>query len=439
MAPNVFQFLTTDLWRIRLRDLPPLKAFLTRQLRIIVLTLRGFIVDKSQLRASSLTMFSLLSVGPLIALAFGVAKGFGMEEMLKTQVINRIPAQEEILTEITNYAKALLENTRGDIIASFGIVLLLWAVMKVLNNIEVSVNEIWHIERSRSWRRKLVNYLASIIVAPILLVMYTSIPAFLSTQITLAAGKTELLLKISPFLFWLLKLSPYVFIFGIFVFIYVLIPNTRVKFTSGMLGGVIAGTIFLVVQWIYINFQVGLTRYNPIYGSLAALPLLVIWLYLGWNIFLLGAEYAYAHQNVDNYEFEPDFSNISPRFRKLLAIQILQLLARRFSNSDPPLGATDISHELEIPIRHVSEILSDLVKCGLVSDVHRLESDAMVFQPASDIHRWTLNYTLSALEKKGVNQIPVGKSQDLQRLTEALEKVGDVVEASSANKLITDI
>jgi len=439
MTTNVFQFLTTDLWRIRLGDLPPLNAFLIRHLRIIVLTLRGFIVDKSQLRASSLTLFSLLSIGPLIALAFGLAKGFDMEELLETQVINRIPAQEEILTQITEYAKALLLNTRGDVIAGFGILLLIWSVLKVLNNIETSLNEIWHVEKSRSWRRKVSNYLAFLLIAPFLLVIYTSIPAFLSTQITLFAGKTDLVLKISPMLFWLLKLAPYAIIFVIFAFIYILIPNTHVKFVSGMLGGIIAGTIFHLVQWIYINFQVGIARYNPIYGSLAALPLLLIWLYLGWNILLLGAEYAYAHQNVDNYELEPDFANISPRFRKLLALQILQLLARRFSMSDPPLEAAEISHELEIPIRHVTEILSDLVKCGLVSDVHRPDSDTLVFQPANDIHLWTLNYTLTVMEKNGVNQIPVGKSQELQRLMEALEEVGDVVEKSSVNKLITDI
>jgi len=439
MTTKVLQILSTDIWRLRLRDLPPVKAFFLRQLRIVVLTVRGFVKDKCPIRASSLTFFSLLSVGPLIALAFGIAKGFGMEEFLETQVINKIPAQEEVLQDITQYAKALLEETKGAVVVGFGVVVLIWSVVKLLVHIETSVTDIWKIKRSRAWKRKIVNYLAFLIIAPLLLVIYTSVPVFLSSQVMEISDKTVILDKISPVLIWLLNWSPYVITCGIFTFIYLIIPNTRVNFLSGMFGGIIAGTIFIIVQWMYISFQIGVTRLNPIYGSLAALPLLLIWLNLGWNIFLAGAEYTYAHQNVDNYEYGPDFSKISPHFRRLLALQILQLLALRFSKSEPPLGAPAISNELEIPIRHVSEILSVLVSCGLVSDIHLQESNDHVFQPASDIRLWTLNYAITAMEKNSVNEIPVGRSQDMRILAEALGKMGEAMETSPGNKLITDL
>ena len=439
MTTKVSQFFSIDLWRLRLQDLPPAKSFFVRHLRIIVLTVRGFFEDRCPIRASSLTFFSLLSVGPLIALAFGIAKGFGMEEFVEIQVLKKIPAQEEVLQQITQYAKAPLEETKGAIVVGVGVVVLIWSVVKVLVHIERSVTDIWKIKRSRSWKRKIINYLAFLSIAPLLLVIYTSVPAFLSSQIMLIADKTVILDKISPALIWFLNWSPYLMICGIFTFIYLIIPNTRVHFVSGLLGGIISGTVFIAVQWLYISFQVGVTRLNPIYGSLAALPLLLIWLNLGWNIFLMGAEYSYAHQNVSSYEYEPDFLNISPHFRRLLALQILRLLALRFSRSEPPLRASQISHELEIPIRHVSTILSNLVSCGLVSDVHRQESDEHVFQPASDIHLWTLSYTIAALEKNGVNQIPVGKSEDMRRLEEALAKMGDAMETSPSNTLITDV
>jgi len=362
-----------------------------------------------------------------------------MEEFVEIQVLKKIPAQEEVLQQITQYAKAPLEETKGAIVVGVGVVVLIWSVVKVLVHIERSVTDIWKIKRSRSWKRKIINYLAFLSIAPLLLVIYTSVPAFLSSQIMLIADKTVILDKISPALIWFLNWSPYLMICGIFTFIYLIIPNTRVHFVSGLLGGIISGTVFIAVQWLYISFQVGVTRLNPIYGSLAALPLLLIWLNLGWNIFLMGAEYSYAHQNVSSYEYEPDFLNISPHFRRLLALQILRLLALRFSRREPPLRASQISHELEIRIRHVSTILSNLVSCGLVSDVHRQESDEHVFQPASDIHLWSLSYTIAALEKNGVNQIPVGKSEDMRRLEEALAKMGDAMETSPSNTLITDV
>lgn len=395
--------------------------------------------DHCQLRASSLTFFSLLSVGPAVALAFGIAKGFGMEKFLETQIVDKIPAQEEVLQQVIQYAHALLENTKGGVIAGIGIVLLLWSVLKLLSHIEMSFNEIWHISESRSWKRKISNYLSFIVIAPILLMMYTSIPMLISSQITLIAGKITILQKVSPFLFALLKLSPYVLICSLFTVIFLLIPNIRVNFISGLLGGIIAGIIFMIVQQVYIQFQIGVSRYNPIYGSIAALPLLLIWLNLGWIILLIGAEYSFAHQNVDMYEFEPDYANISPHFKRLLTLQVLHLMAKRFSANEPPISAIKISKSLEIPRRQVLKILDDLIDCGLLSIIQQEEFEDPAFQPASDINLWTVKFVTEAMERKGVNNIPITKTREMKRLKEAMENIGAAIEASPANKLIKDI
>ena len=439
MLSKIINYITTDIWRIRLRDYPSVQSFLIRHLRIIILAIRGFLEDRCLLRASALTFYSLLSVGPVVALAFGIAKGFGMEKLLETQIVDRIPAQEEVLQQITQYAHALLANTQGGVIAGIGVVLLIWSVLKVLNHIEMSFNEIWHIKKSRSWKRKISNYLSFIVIAPILLMMYTSIPVFISTQITVIAAKITILQKISPLLFAILKLSPYVLIWGLFTVIYLLIPNTRVNFVSGLLGGIIAGTIFLLVQWAYINFQVGVAKYNPIYGSLAALPLLLIWLNLGWIILLIGAEYSFAHQNVETFEFEPDYSSISLHFKRLLTLRILHLLAKRFAASDPPLSATQISQILKIPSRHVRDTLSELIECGLVSNMQPDRYEESAFQPASDINLWTIKYVTNAMERSGVNHIPVAQTRELQKIEETLQKIDAVVESSSDNKLLRNI
>ncbi|MGD2271310.1 MAG: YihY/virulence factor BrkB family protein, partial [Desulfobacterales bacterium] len=183
MKSKVIHYLNTDIWRIRLSDLPIKKSFLIRHIRIIVLAIRGIIEDKCLQRASTLTFYSLLSIGPVVALALGIAKGFGLEKRLESQVLDRLPAQEEVLNQILQYARILLENTKGGIIAGIGIVILFWAVLKVFNHIELAFNDIWQIKKSRSWRRKLSNYLAFIVIAPILLMMYSSLPVFITTQL----------------------------------------------------------------------------------------------------------------------------------------------------------------------------------------------------------------------------------------------------------------
>jgi membrane protein len=439
MKSKIIAYLNTDMWRIRLGDLPLKKSFFIKQIRIFVLTIREFKADKCLLRASALTFYSILSIGPVVALALGIAKGFGLEKMLERQVLDKLPAQEAVLSQILQYARILLENTKGGVIVGIGIIILFWAVLRVFNHIERAFNDIWQIKKTRMWRRKLSNYLAFILLAPILLMMYSSIPVFITSQLGLIAERIVIFQKISPLIFFLLKLFPYFLIWGLFTFIYVLIPNTRVNFISGLLAGIIAGTIYLLVQWGYIIFQIGVTRYNPIYGSLAALPLLLLWLHLGWVILLFGAEYSYAHQNVDSYEFEPDYLKISPYFKKLLTLQIVHLMLKKFSSGEAPLNAVNISQKLEIPIRLVHQILEDLEECGLVTNIKPDDYEESIYQPASDIGAWTIKYVMDALERRGVNQLPVAQTQELNALSEKLRELGETIEMSPANILIKDI
>ena len=146
------EFITTDIWRFRLEDLPFGKSFLIKQLRIIILTLRGFDEDKCFFRASSLTFYTLLSIVPVVAMLFGVAKGFGFERMLKKEIFERFPgeAQQEVLTKVIEFAESMLEATKGGLIAGIGLIVLFWSVIKVLSNIEASLNDIWEIKQQRS-------------------------------------------------------------------------------------------------------------------------------------------------------------------------------------------------------------------------------------------------------------------------------------------------
>jgi len=140
-------FVTIDIWRMQLKNYSRTKAFLIQQLRVIVLAVRGFAEDKCKFRASALTFFSLLSIVPVIAMMFGIAKGFGLENRVQAEILKRLEGQEEVATQIIDFANSLLENASGGFMAGIGVVFLLWTIVKLLGNIENSFNEIWGVKR----------------------------------------------------------------------------------------------------------------------------------------------------------------------------------------------------------------------------------------------------------------------------------------------------
>jgi membrane protein len=439
LISNFFHFIRVDIWRIRLADLPFGRSFLIKQLRMIILAFRGYDEDRCLLRASSLTFYTLLSIVPVAAMFFGVAKGFGFERRLQEELFNRFPGQEEVLNQVISFSNSLLEQTQGGLIAGIGMLVLFWSVLKVLGHIEMALNDIWGIKESRSWGRKFSDYLSIMLISPLLVLISGSATVFIKTQVTQVTQKVELLGVISPLIFLLLNFTPYVLIWALFTFLYIIMPNTKVNFKAGLLGGVVAGTLYQIAQWGYISFQIGAAKYNAIYGSFAALPLFLMWLQISWWIVLFGAELSFANQNVDTYEYEPDSLKVSPGFKKLLALQIAHLVIKKFENGDRPLTDSQISAQLEMPIRLVHNLLFDLVESGLVSEIKTKADKKFAYQPARDINKMTIQYVLEALDRSGTDDIPVAKTQDYQALSDALQNFGEAMEKSSANKLLKDI
>ena len=439
LVSNFFSFIRDDIWRVRLADLPFGKSFLIKQLRIIILAIRGFDEDRCLLRASSLTFYTLLSIVPVAAMFFGIAKGFGFEKRLETQLYERFPGQEEILSQVIGFSNSLLEQTRGGLIAGIGLLVLFWSVLKVLGHIEMALNHIWEIKKPRSWGRKFSDYLSIMLISPILILMSGSATVFITTQVTQIAGKIELLGYLSPLITLLLRFTPYVLIWVLFTILYIIMPNTKVNFKAGLLGGVVAGTLYQIAQGVYISFQIGAAKYNAIYGSFAALPLFLMWVQISWWIVLFGAELSFANQNVETYEYEPDSLKVSPGFKKLLALQITHMLVKNFENGDRPLSDSQISSRLEMPIRLVHNILFDLVEAGLISETKTKIEKEHAFQPARDINKLTIQFVLAALERSGTDTIPVTRTDHYQALSDALKNFRDAMEKSPANKLLKDI
>lgn len=221
---NMLHFFNHKLWHIRLSKLDRKQSFFIKQLRIFALAVKGFNEDNCLLKSTALTYYTLFSIVPVIALAFAIAKGFGVQEMLQQQLLVDFSGQKDILQQAFVYADKMLQNTKGGLIAGIGIILLLWSVMKLLSNIESSFNEIWEIKKPRTWIRKITDYLSIMLVAPILIIISGTLTVTLKTGIDSVLGTVELL---SPLQFILLKLLAFALIWSMFTFLYLVLPNTK--------------------------------------------------------------------------------------------------------------------------------------------------------------------------------------------------------------------
>jgi len=425
-----------NIWRVHAGELPPLKAAWVRLVRVAVLSVKGFERHNGLFRASALTFYSLLSIVPVLAMAFALAKGFGFEKALETQLQARFEGQEEVILQATTYAHSLLESTKGGIIAGIGILLLFWSVIQVLGNVEGAFNQIWGIRKSRSFARKISDYLSAILVCPVLLVVSSTATVVIAGGVRHIIEKIELLGTVGPAIFFVLRWVPYGVIWVLFTFIYLFMPNTRVRFGSGLVGGIVGGTMYQLFQWIYLSFQIGVARYNAIYGSFAALPLFLIWMQASWMIVLFGAEISHAYQNEETYEFEPDCARLSPRSRRLATLGVVHLLVNTFCRGNGPVSAKQIAAGLGMPIRLAQEIVQGLLTAGLISQVCAENSREIAYQPAQDVDKYTVQYVVNRLENQGLGELPMANVPEMANLAESLKLVEEAAEKSPGNRLL---
>lgn len=394
------RFFTTGLWEAGLMETPGWRKTAVRILRAGCAAGTEFFKDQCMLRASALTFYTLMSIVPFLAVLFGIAQGFGLEKLLERELLARMAGQEQALERILLFARNLLENTRGGIMAGVGVAVMLWSVIKVLGQIESALNGIWDVRKPRRWVRKLTDYLAMMLIAPILLVTAGSAPIFIRTQIDAAAGRFDLVDTVAPLMDLALELGPLALVWALFTLVYLLMPNTRVPWRAALAGGLFAGTLFHLLQSFYIAFQVGVSSRNVIYGSFAALPLFLGWVQISWTILLFGAEFGYAFGQVDTYVCPSGAPEPSLFGKKVLGLAIARRLARDFAEERPPTALAALARELRLPARLIEQAAEELKRGGIIAEVRGRSRGGRAFQPAFDLRRLTVGRVVAAIEEQ---------------------------------------
>jgi membrane protein len=431
--------LNDTIWNTPLAEISKGRIFLFKQLRIFILAVRGFSNDKAQLRASALTFYSLLSVIPVAAIAFAIAKGFGLDQKLQQLLIDKFQSEQEVLKWLLQNASDAIEKTKGGYIAGIGVIILFWSVMSLLNHIESSFNHIWQIRSARPWYRKFTDYLTIMLIAPVFIILSSSSTVFISNGLNDFMIKAPILDFFKPVISFLFQLAPYFLNWITLTILFIIMPNAKVKFVPALIGGIIGGTVLQVIQWLYIDLQFGITKLSYIYGSFAAVPLFIVWLQTSWSVVLLGAEISFANQNISRYEMESEALNISNYQKRALIVMIMHIIIRNFSLGEKPISAEYIGANLKIPVRLARDILQDLSTANLVSVIHENGAIERLYQPALDINRLTVSYVFSKLDKQGIEQIMVIRNKDYEKVISMLEKFDKLVAKSDANILIKDL
>ncbi|MBR5715914.1 MAG: YihY/virulence factor BrkB family protein [Bacteroidales bacterium] len=399
-----WRFLKHDIWSYTNEDVRGIYRWLMNIFKAVYLSIRFFLAHRIMERASALTYYTLLALVPTVALALGIGRGFGMQEMFYNLLSEAFPGQIEVINYINGFAEKYLERATSSIVIGIGIVLLLWVVYSLIGNIEDVFNGIWQVKNGRSTVRKVTDYLSIIILVPIILVISSGTQIFLQTYIM-----TDLYdYVLSKTLLTILRWIPYISTTLLLTFIYIVIPNCKVRFLNAFAAAVIAGAAFLLFQWLYIHGQIWVSKYNAIYGSFAALPLLLLWIQMSWIICLYGAELSYASQNIQNYNFENVEEKLSRQDRDFLLALVGGIIYNKFANEEPAPTTEEVGQALKLPARLTGSLVRqladlDVIREGYPTDEHKPNN----WIPGRETDKFSIASLTDLLASNGENLLKI--------------------------------
>lgn len=430
-AMRIWQYMAGGVWS------DTRKSWKIDVIKTLNLTARSFMSADLQSRACAMTYKTLLAIVPAFALVFAIGRGFGFQNLLQTQLFSLLPAQRQALEAAFKFVDSYLSQASEGLFVGVGIVLLLWTLISLMSDVEVSFNNVWNVKTNRSFWRKITDYTAILLVLPILMICSSGIQIFMSSTLQKLFAETFM----TPLLGIGLDILAFLFSCLFFAGSYLLIPNTKVKIPNALLAGFLAGIGFNVLQWLFVTGQLYVTKYNAIYGSFAFLPLLMIWLQLVWLITLIGALICYASQNIFRFSFEKEINDISSVYSKKVTLGVLLLISRRFEKNMEPLNVDGLCATYRLPPGIVDRSVEILLKAGLITrlELRPGDNDDHRLQPSSEISRESMTDIVKRLDNLGDSDFIPGFSQRFSSLDYIVDNANNALDQAFKGVKLGDI
>lgn len=295
------KFLINDIWDLDLEDFSRAKARFIKYVKILIITIKTYIHHNTGPQAAALSYFTMMAAVPIIALAFVITGGLGLADSLKELLYMHFADNQKAIDTILDFAMNALDSIRGGLMGVVSAIVFLWFIIRLFLNVERAFNEVWKVSNNRSAIKRFSYYLAILLITPFFILVIFSGTLMYSNILELIGLDVESWGFISKALTWL----TYILVATLtFTAMYKFIPNYHVRFGNAFRAAGFAGVAFTLTQYLYLETQLVVSSWNGIYGTFAAVPLLLIWLNLSWSIILIGTEVSYAFQNVNNYKLD---------------------------------------------------------------------------------------------------------------------------------------
>lgn len=409
-----------------------------KTVKTLNLTIRSFLSTDVQSTACALSFRLLLAIVPALALLFSIGRGFGFQNILASQLFDYFPSQQKALEVAIRFVDSYLEQASEGLFVGVGIAVLLWTLVSLVSAIEDAFNHIWGIKKGRTIWRKITDYTAIFLILPVLMVCGTGLTAFMSSSIENAMP------FMTPLLSAAFDVASVLFIWLFFTGLYMLVPNTKVKFLNALPAGILAGIAYQVLQMLFVGGQVYVSRYNAIYGGFAFLPLLLVWLQLVWLFTLTGALLCYSAQSISQYALDEDVYGLSFNYRRRIGVGMLTVIVQRYSKGMPPLSALDFERSFGLPLRLSQMLLGEMEDMGLICRIVTDDySTDPAYQPAKDLSAMTVGEAIDKFRDHGACDFVPAFNSDFTPLTEALDRADDASLKASIETLaslpVTDL